>query len=127
MTELNQIYRCKICENIIEVVHAGIGELVCCGQPMSLLNEFNEDSGAEKHVPVIEETDSGFKVKVGSIPHPMEDDHYIEWIEINVDGLVCRRFLNSGDEPEVFFEIDSPYESINVREYCNIHGLWKSS
>jgi len=127
MTQLNQIYRCKVCENIVEVVHAGIGQLVCCGQPMSLLDELNEDTGAEKHVPVIEKTDSGFKVKIGSIPHPMEDDHYIEWIEIIVDGMVYKKFLNSGDEPEAVFKIDSPYESITVRDYCNIHGLWGSS
>ena len=127
MTELNQVYRCKVCENIVEVVNAGIGELVCCGQPMSLLDEHNEDIGAEKHVPVIEKTDSGFKVKIGSIPHPMEDDHHIEWIEIIVDGLVSKKFLNSGDEPEAEFEIDSSNESIIVRDYCNIHGLWSSS
>ncbi|AXV36993.1 MAG: desulfoferrodoxin [Methanobacteriaceae archaeon] len=127
MTELNQVYRCQVCENIVEVVHPGIGELVCCGQPMELLEERNKDTGAEKHVPVMEKTESGVKVKIGSIPHPMEEDHYIEWIEIMVDGAIYKKFLKPGDGPEAVFEIDSPIESITARDYCNIHGLWISS
>jgi len=125
MTELKQIYRCNICGNIVEVLHAGVGQLVCCGQPMELLTEKTEDVGLEKHVPVIEKTDKGIKVKVGSVPHPMEQKHYIEWIEIIVDGRLYRKFLEPGDMPEAEFEITA--EKIEAREYCNIHGLWKSS
>ena len=125
MTELKQIYKCNICGNIVEVLHPGTGTLVCCGQPMELLKEKTEDVGQEKHVPVIEKTETGIKVKVGSVPHPMEENHYIEWIEIIADGSVYRKFLKPGDNPEAEFEIKA--EKIEAREYCNIHGLWKSS
>ena len=124
MTQLKQIYRCSICGNIVEVLHTGQGELVCCGQPMELLSEKTEDSGFEKHVPVIEKTEQGILVKVGSVPHPMEDAHYIEWIEIIADGKSCRKFLKPGEKPEALFEITA--EEVMAREYCNIHGLWKS-
>lgn len=124
MTEQKQIYRCNICGNIVEVLHAGVGQLVCCGQPMELLKEKTEDVGQEKHVPVIEKTEVWIKVKVGSVPHPMEDKHYIEWVEIIADGRVCRKFLNPGDKPEVEFGMGA--EKIEARGYCNIHGLWKS-
>lgn len=125
MTKLKQIYRCNICGNIVEVLHAGVGQLVCCGQPMELLTEKTEDVGLEKHVPVIEKTEKGMRVKVGSVPHPMEQKHYIEWIEIIADGRLYRKFLNPGDRPEAEFEITA--EKIEAREYCNIHGLWRSS
>jgi len=125
MTELKKIYRCNVCGNIVEVLHAGIGQLVCCGQPMELLQEKTEDVGLEKHVPVIEKTETGIRVKVGSVPHPMEEKHYIEWIEIIADGNVYRKFLKPGDKPEAEFEIKA--EKIEAREYCNIHGLWRSS
>jgi len=125
MTELKQIYKCNICGNIVEVLHVGVGQLVCCGQPMELLTEKTKDVGLEKHVPVIEKTGKGVKVKVGSIPHPMEQKHYIEWIEIIADGRVYRKFLKPGDKPEAEFKIT--LEKIMAREYCNIHGLWKSS
>jgi len=124
MTQLKQIYRCNICGNIVEVLHAGVGKLVCCGQPMELLTEKTKDVGLEKHVPIIEKMGSRIRVKVGSIPHPMEEKHYIEWIEINVDGKTCRKLLKPGDKPEADFEITA--EKIEAREYCNIHGLWKS-
>ncbi len=120
----NEIYKCNVCGNIVEVLHVGGGELVCCGQPMELLSEKTQDAGQEKHVPLIEKTETGIKVKVGSIPHPMEESHYIEWIEIIVDGRVYRKFLNPGDQPEAEFEITA--DKIEAREYCNIHGLWKS-
>ena len=125
MTELKQIYRCNICGNIVEVLHAGAGQLVCCGHPMELLKEKTEDIGLEKHVPVIEKTESGVKVKVGSTPHPMEEKHYIEWIEIIADGRVYRKFLKPGMKPEAEFDVKA--EKIEAREYCNIHGSWKSS
>ena len=124
MTELRQIYKCNICGNIVEILHAGVGQLVCCDQPMELLKEKTEDVGQEKHVPVIEKTETGIKVKIGSIPHPMEENHYIEWIEIIADGKVCRRFLKPGDRPETEFEIKA--DKIQAREYCNIHGLWRT-
>ena len=124
MTEQNQVYKCNVCGNIVEILHAGVGGLVCCGQPMELLKEKSEDEGQEKHVPVIEKTDMGIKVKVGSIPHPMEDNHHIEWIEVIADGKVYRKFLKPGEQPEAEFEIKS--ENVQVREYCNVHGLWKA-
>ena len=125
MTERLQIYRCEVCGNIIEVLHPGVGQLVCCGQPMIPLEEKVKDMGLEKHVPVIEKTGTGIKVKVGSVPHPMEQNHYIEWIELIADDRVYRKFLNPGDKPEAEFQIKA--EEISAREYCNIHGLWKSS
>jgi superoxide reductase len=125
MAELNQIYKCNICGNMTEVIHAGVGQLVCCGQPMELLKEKMNDVGLEKHVPIIEKTVTGVKVKVGSIPHPMENKHYIEWVEIISEGKTCRKFLKPGDKPEAEFETKAPLEKIQAREYCNLHGLWK--
>ena len=125
MTEQKQIYRCNVCGNIVEVLHTGVGQLVCCGQPMELLEEKTKDVGQEKHVPVIEKIEKGIKVKVGSVPHPMEKEHYIEWVEIIADSEVYRKFLKPGDKPEVEFEIKA--EKIEAREYCNIHGLWRTS
>jgi superoxide reductase len=123
MTERLQIYKCNICGNIVEVLHTGVGELVCCGEPMEKLNEKTADQGKEKHVPVIEKTPDGVKVKVGSVPHPMEEKHYIEWIEIIADGKAYRAFLKPGDAPEATFCIKA--QKITAREHCNIHGLWK--
>jgi len=124
MTEQKQIYKCNICGNIVEVLHKGDGELVCCNQPMELLKEKTEEEGQEKHVPVIEKTESRIKAKVGSIPHPMEEAHYIEWIELIADDKSYRKFLKPGDAPEAEFNIKA--EKIEIREYCNLHGLWKS-
>ena len=125
MTERLQVYKCEICGNIVEVLHEGKGELVCCGQPMGLLKEKREDVGQEKHVPVIEKTETGIKVKVGSVPHPMEEKHYIEWIEIIADSNIYRKFLKAGDKPEAEFKVEA--EKIESREYCNLHSLWKST
>jgi len=124
MTKRLQIYKCEICGNIVEVLHEGQGELVCCGQPMVLLSEKTEDQGNEKHVPVIERTERGVKVKVGAVTHPMEENHYIEWIQVIADGRVYRKFLNPGDSPEAEFAITP--EEFEAREYCSVHGLWKS-
>lgn len=124
MTELRQIYKCNICGNIIEVIHTGVGQLVCCGQPMELLKEKTVDIGLEKHVPVIEKVGNKVKVKVGSVPHPMEEKHYIEWIEIVANGKTCRKFLKPGEKPEAEFETTA--ERIEAREYCNVHGLWNT-
>jgi len=124
MTLLNQIYKCNICGNIVEVVHTGGGQLVCCGQAMELMEEKNMDLGQEKHLPLIERTNQGIKVRVSSIPHPMEDEHYIEWIELMAEGKVLRKYLKPGDSPEANFEAKGDH--FEAREYCNVHGLWKS-
>ncbi|MFH1822792.1 MAG: desulfoferrodoxin [Patescibacteria group bacterium] len=124
MTKQNQIYKCNVCGNIVEVLHAGEGELVCCGQPMELLTEKKEDEGHEKHVPVIEKTADGVLVKIGSIPHPMEEAHYIEWIELLAGGTIYRKFLKPGDTPEAKFCVKA--ENVSAKEYCNIHGLWST-
>jgi superoxide reductase len=123
--ELNEVYKCSVCGNMVEVIHVGGGQFVCCNKPMVLLEENTTDAAQEKHVPVIEKTESGVKVKVGSVPHPMEDAHYIEWIELLADGRSYKKFLKPGDAPEAEFKITA--EKITAREYCNIHGLWKSS
>lgn len=123
MTEKLEIYKCSICGNIVEMVHAGAGELVCCGQPMEKLEEKTADQAKEKHVPVIEKIDGGFKVKIGSVPHPMEEKHYIEWIELLADGKSYTQFLAPDQSPEAIFKIDG--NSVTAREHCNIHGLWK--
>lgn len=124
MIRRGQVYKCNVCGNITEVLHAGGGELVCCGQPMELLQEKTADAALEKHVPVVETTVGGIKVKVGQVPHPMEEKHYIEWVEILADGNVYRKFLKPGDKPEAEFKIDN--EGVIAREYCSVHGLWKS-
>ncbi len=123
MTKKLQIYKCEVCGNIVEVLHEGKGELVCCGQPMKLYEENTVDAAKEKHVPVIEKIEGGFKVKVGSVTHPMEEKHYIEWIEVIVDGKAYRQFLKPGEIPEAVFNIEA--EKIIAREYCNLHGLWR--
>jgi len=124
MTQLNQIYKCQICGNIIEVLHQGEGKLVCCQQPMLLMKENTVDASEEKHLPVIEKTEKGVKIKVGAVEHPMTAEHYIEWIEVITDKKVYRKFLNPGDKPEAEFKIKT--ENIVARAYCNLHGLWKS-
>ena len=124
MTEIMNVYKCDICGNIVEVLHGGAGQLVCCGQPMKLLAEKTQDAGLEKHVPVIEKVGHKVKVKVGSVPHPMEKNHYIEWIEITVDGKTFREFLRPGSKPEADFEI--AIGKMKAREYCSVHGLWKN-
>lgn len=122
MTERLQVYKCEICGNIVEVLHEGKGQLVCCGQPMKLLEGKTEEQGKEKHVPVVEKTEKGVKVRVGSVPHPMEEKHYIEWIEVVTNTGVLRKFLKPDGEPETEFETKEGI--VQVREYCSIHGLW---
>lgn len=124
MAKRYEIYKCEICGNIVEVLHAGIGELVCCGQPMKLLEVKKEEQGYEKHLPVVEGKDGKVIVKVGSVPHPMESEHYIEMIEvITRDGKVSRKYLNPGEKPETEFDVDVT-DIKEAREYCTIHGLW---
>jgi len=122
--KLLEIYKCEVCGNIVEVVNVGGGELVCCGQPMKLMVENTVDAAKEKHVPVIEKTAKGVKVKVGSVPHPMEEKHYIQWIEVIKNGRALRAFLKPGEKPEAEFAIDP--SGIFAREYCNLHGLWSA-
>lgn len=124
MIAINQVYKCEECGNIVEVLHAGGGELVCCGKPMKLLKENTSDGAKEKHVPVLEKVAGGWKVSVGSVAHPMEEKHYIEWIELLAGGAVYRAQLKPGDKPEAFFKVDAA--KAEAREYCNLHGLWKA-
>jgi superoxide reductase len=123
MAKQLEVYKCEVCGNIIEVLHGGAGSLVCCGKPMKLLVENTTDAAKEKHVPVIEKTADGFKVRVGSVPHPMEEKHFIEWIELMADGVAYRRFLLPGAAPEVAFCVKA--DKVSAREHCNLHGLWK--
>jgi len=126
MAELKQIYKCDACGNIVEVVHGGGGTLVCCGADMRLMSENTTDASKEKHVPVIEKTKTGFKVKVGSVPHPMEEKHFIEWIELVADGRSFREFLKPGAAPEALFCLCFEPKEVYAREYCNLHGMWKA-
>ena len=123
MTALLQIYKCEVCGNIVEIVHEGAGELVCCNQTMKRFVENTVDAAKEKHVPVKEKIAGGLKVKVGSVPHPMEEKHWIEWVEIISGGKAYRQFLKPGDAPEAVFPAEGDF---TAREYCNLHGLWKS-
>lgn len=124
MTKKLQVYKCAICGNMVELIHGGAGQLVCCEKPMQLFEENTVDASKEKHVPVIERIDGGFRVRVGSVAHPMEEKHYIEWIEVIADGKAYRQFLVPGGAPEAVFMIQA--SEITAREYCNLHGLWKS-
>lgn len=123
MAERLEVYKCEVCGNIVEVLHGGKGELVCCDKPMNRLVENTVDAAKEKHVPVVEKIEGGVKVKVGDVAHPMEEKHWIEWVEIIADGKSYRQFLNPGEAPEATFNIEA--DQITAREYCNLHGLWK--
>jgi superoxide reductase len=118
-----ELYKCGLCGNIVMVMHGGDGELVCCGQPMKKMVENTTDAAKEKHVPVIEKIQGGFKVKVGSAAHPMEEKHYIEWIELLADGKSYVQFLAPGQAPEATFMVTA--NAVTAREYCNLHGFWK--
>lgn len=125
MTETKQIYKCPVCGNIVEVLHTGEGQLVCCGQLMQLQKENSVDASLEKHVPVISHKKEEYKIVVGVEKHPMTAEHRIEWIELIADGVVYRKELLIGDKPEAEFHIDA--SSITARAYCNLHGLWTSN
>ncbi len=124
MAEKLQIYKCSICGNIVEVAHAGRGQLVCCGKAMDLQKENTTDAAQEKHVPVVEKIDGGYKVTVGGVAHPMEGNHYIEWIELVSPEKVYTQFLKPGQAPEALFMVND--NGAFARAYCNLHGLWKS-
>ena len=123
MAERLQIYKCAACGIIVEVLDGGSGQMTCCGEPMKRLIEQTADAATEKHVPVIEKIEGGYKVKVGSVPHPMEAKHFIGWIELLTDGCAYRQFLEPGGAPEAVFNVQA--ESVSAREFCNVHGLWK--
>ena len=124
MAEKLTVYKCEVCGNIVEVLHSGRGELNCCGKPMTAMVENTVDAAKEKHVPVIEKIEGGVRVRVGEVAHPMEEKHWIEWIEIIAGGKVYRQFLNPGEAPEASFDIVA--DDIIAREYCNMHGHWKA-
>ena len=124
MVKRNEVYKCLICGNIVEITHGGAGTLICCAKPMKLMAENTVDAAQEKHVPVIEKTDGGYLVKVGSVAHPMDDKHYIEWIELLAGDEVYRKYLNPGAPAEATFAIAA--DGVTARAYCNLHGFWKS-
>ena len=123
-TQRLEVYKCALCGAMVEVMNGGAGELVCCDQPMQLMTENTVDAAKEKHVPAIEKIDGGYRVSVGSVLHPMEEKHYIEWIELVADGTVYREYLKPGDTPVAEFMVNA--QTITAREYCNLHGLWKA-
>ncbi|RLB96149.1 MAG: desulfoferrodoxin [Deltaproteobacteria bacterium] len=124
MTARLEIYKCEICGNIIEILHEGATDIKCCGSAMTLYKENTVDAAKEKHVPVVEKTGGSMKVRVGEVAHPMEEKHYIEWIEVIADGKAYRQFLNLGGVPEAEFPIEA--SQVTVRAYCNLHGLWQA-
>lgn len=123
-TQHRQVFKCGVCGNIVEVLHASAGELVCCGQPMNALVENTVDASKEKHVPTLEKIPGGYKVAVGAVAHPMEEKHYIEWIELVADGVSYFAFLKPGAAPQATFLLDAA--TVMARAYCNLHGLWRA-
>ena len=124
MPQKLEVYKCNLCGNIAEVLTGGAGALVCCGQDMVLMEENTVDAAQEKHVPVPTRVNGGWEVAVGSVAHPMEEKHWIEWIELNANGTSYREFLDPGQEPKAYFPVDA--SEVDVRSYCNLHGLWKA-
>ena len=124
MTKKLEVYKCEICGNIIEVIHEGGGTLVCCGQPMALQKENSVDASKEKHVPIVKQNQEGVEISIGSIPHPMTEEHNIEWVEIQTENGNSRKYLTLEQEPKVFFPVKN--NVLCVRIYCNLHGLWKN-
>jgi superoxide reductase len=124
MPQKLEVYKCNLCGNIVEVLTGGAGALVCCGQDMVLMEENTVDAAQEKHVPMPTRVNGGWEVAVGSVAHPMEEKHWIEWIELNANGTSYREFLDPGQEPKAYFPVDA--SEVDVRAYCNLHGLWKA-
>nr|MDK2850499.1 superoxide reductase [Candidatus Cloacimonadota bacterium] len=124
MIAIRQIWHCPICGNTVEAVFAGQGELVCCGKPMQLLEGNTVDAAKEKHIPVVTEQGATIKVEVGSVHHPMEEKHYIAFIEVLTAKKVYRHELKPGDAPVAEFPVKKA-DVKEVRAYCNLHGLWK--
>ncbi len=125
MAEKMEVYKCAACGNIVEVLTGGAGELVCCGQPMARAKENTTDAAVEKHVPTMIKINDGWQVNIGSVDHPMSAEHFIEWVELIVEGTVYREFLKPGDNPTAFFPCKAA--SASARAYCNLHGLWKAA
>ena len=125
MTERLQVYKCEVCGNVVEMQHAGAGTLVCCGEPMKLYEANTADAAVEKHVPVLEEAEGGVMVSVGSVPHPMTEEHHIEWIELIADGVVHRAHLDPTGEPSASFCVQA--DTVTARESCNVHGVWAAT
>lgn len=124
MAEKNGIYKCEICGNVVSVLEVGGGELICCGQPMTLFEEKTKEEGNEKHVPVIEIDGNKVMVKVGSVEHPMEDNHWIELIQLlKGDKVIVEKRLYPGEKPVAEFEVEDT-SGLRAREVCNVHGLW---
>jgi len=126
MTKLNDIYRCNVCGNMVEIVKESVGELICCNQPMELLEERQLDVGPEKHIPIIEKDGDKIVVKVGEVPHPMVEEHHICFVELFFGDKIYREFLDDGDEPKAIFEVCADVDKLRARGYCNVHGLWHS-
>jgi len=125
MAGFQKVYKCEKCGNIVDVLHEGAGNLVCCGMEMVLMEENSIDAANEKHIPVIEKTENGIIVKVGTIDHPMTDEHYIEWIEVINGPYSQKEFLKPNNKPQA--ESYVPFnENLIARPYCNLHKLWKS-
>lgn len=124
MPEKMEVYKCETCGNIVEVLTAGSGELVCCGAPMVVMKENTTDAAVEKHVPVLEKKADGWQINIGSVDHPMTNDHFIEWIELIAGDTAYREFLKPGDKPAAFFPVAA--DNVTARAYCNLHGLWKA-
>lgn len=123
MTQNNQIYKCEVCGNMVEVVHSSGGTLVCCGKPMKLIEENTVDASKEKHVPKVSKIDGGVEIKVGEVEHPMQDNHYIEWVEVVTSNKVYRKYFKPQEKPEAMFKLNE--EPLFARAYCSTHGLWK--
>ena len=124
MNKKLEIYKCMECGNIVEILNPGGGAVSCCGEAMKLIKENTTDAAQEKHVPVIEKIDGGYKVAIGAVAHPMAEEHYIQWIELIADGKAYMQLLQPGDAAEAIFNIDA--EQVCARAYCNLHGLWKA-
>jgi superoxide reductase len=122
MTKMFEVYKCEVCGNITKVIHNSGGLLVCCGKPMILQQEKTADQGKEKHVPVVEKSATGITIKVGSVPHPMEETHYLEWVDVRTGENVYVRSFKPGEKPETEFCIADT--NVKARAYCNVHGLW---
>jgi superoxide reductase len=125
MPEQFQILKCEVCSNMLETIRGGAGEVVCCGKSMKILTANTVDAAKEKHVPVIEKIADGYMVKVGGVEHPMEDKHYIQWIELRAGDSVYKQYLTPGQKPEGIFKLKADH--VEAREYCNLHGLWKAA
>lgn len=124
MAKKMEVYKCELCGNMTEGLHEGVGTMVCCAQNMTLLTENTTEAAKEKHIPVVEKSADGYKVKVGSVAHPMDEKHYIEWIELIAGNKVYRQYLKAGDAPEASFAIVA--DQVRARAYCNLHGLWSN-